>query len=34
LSQDTAKQFATVVHTDMRGLVTTGLHYVAELAFL
>ena len=29
-----AEQFATVDHADMRGLVTTGLHCVAELAFL
>ncbi len=34
LGQDTARQFATVDHADMRGLVTTGLHCIAELAFL
>jgi hypothetical protein len=34
LCQDTARQNATVDHADMRGLVTTGLHCVAELAFL
>jgi hypothetical protein len=34
LGQDTAEQIATVDHADMRGLVTTGLHCVAELAFL
>ena len=29
-----AQQIARVDHTDMRGLVTTGLHCVGELAFL
>ena len=29
-----AKQTAMVDHADMRGLVATGLYYVAELAFL
>jgi len=28
------QQIATVDHADIRGLVTTGLHCVAELAFL
>jgi hypothetical protein len=34
LAQDTRRQTATVDHADIRGLGTTGLHYVAELAFL
>ena len=34
LSQDKAGLIATVDHADMRGLGTTGLHCVAELAFL
>ena len=28
------QQIATVDQTDIRGLVTTGLHYVTQLAFL
>ena len=28
------KQITTVDHADIRGLVTTRLHYVVELAFL
>ena len=28
------QQIATVDHSDIRGLVTTGLHCVAQLAFL
>ncbi len=28
------QQTATVDHADIRGLVTTGLHCVAQLAFL
>ena len=34
VSQDKAGLIATVDHADMRGLGTTGLHCVAELAFL
>ena len=33
-SRDKAGLIATVDHADMRGLGTTGLHRVAELAFL
>ncbi|WPL11694.1 hypothetical protein [Thiorhodovibrio litoralis] len=34
LAQGTQRQTATVDHADIRGLGTTGLHCVAELAFL
>jgi hypothetical protein len=34
LGQGIAGQFAMVDLADMRGLVTTGLHCIAELAFL
>ncbi len=34
LGQDRIRQTATVDHADIRGLVTTGLHCVAELAFI
>jgi hypothetical protein len=34
LAQGTRRQIATVDHADMRGLGITGLHCVAELAFL